>query len=312
VDLDIKQYLISWTEQYLFFPNVFQRLLSVAMFPFTIIYCIIIAYRRSSAKEIDFGINIVSIGNLVIGGSGKTPITIALAKNEDNAAIILRGYGRKSKGLFVVSTKNGLLEDVSISGDEAQLLARKLPNAIVIVSENKEIAVLKAKELGANIVFLDDGYSSYTIKKYNILIRPKEEPTNFFCLPSGGYREARMMYSFVPLVLKDGVDFNRIVSFKQNGHLLKDLPKNILLVSAISKANRLYEYLPKGIKKEIFLDHYNFSKQDILNIQKKYKDYFIVTTEKDLVKLEQFDIHDDIIIMELDIHINKEVNYNFN
>jgi tetraacyldisaccharide 4'-kinase len=71
------------------------------------------------------------------------------------------------------------------------LLANSLKNATVIVSEDRVKAILKAKELGCKIIFLDDGFSKYQIAKFNILLKPKDEPTNNFCIPSGGYREPK-------------------------------------------------------------------------------------------------------------------------
>ncbi len=226
-------YLHKWIEQYLFFPNFIQKLISIIFLPLTVIYCIIVAYKRATAKEIDFELPIISIGNLIIGGSGKTPITISLASGKENIAIILRGYGRKSKGLHLVSNRGTILCDIDTSGDEAMLLANSLPNAIIIVSENRKEAVVKAKELGAKVIFLDDGFSQHEIKKFDILLRPEIEPTNIFCLPSGGYRETKMMYSFANMVLKEETDFHRIVTFAQNGQNVEELPKNTVLLTAI-------------------------------------------------------------------------------
>lgn len=310
MDITIKKKFTQWIEQYLFFPNILQRLISVCFFPLTIIYCIVVAYKRTKAQPINFGIDVVSVGNLVVGGSGKTPVTIALAKKEKNVAIVLRGYGRESKGLFIISKKGKILEDVNISGDEARVFANSLPDATVIVSEDKALGVIKAKELGCELVFLDDGYSSHNIKKFDILIRPEIEPTNLFCLPSGGYRETKMMYAFVPVVLRDRVDFTRVVTFKQNNKIIETLPNDIVLVTAISKADRLLEYLPKDIKNEIFIDHYYFTKIDIDKILNKYENYTIITTAKDLVKLEQYNIK-NIILMDLEVTINKEIEFKF-
>ncbi len=301
----IKNYLNSWIEQYLFFPNPFQRLISIAFFPLTIIYCIVVAYKRLSAKPFNFGLPIVSVGNLVVGGSGKTPVTIALAKEKEGAFVILRGYGRASKGMIVVSQNGKILVDVETSGDEAMVLARSLPNGSVIVAENRIEGILKARELGAKIIFLDDGYRHHNINKFDILIRPKEEPTNLFCLPSGGYRETKMMYSFVPVVLRDGEDFTRIVSFKKDGEILESLPETILLLTAISKPKRLLEYLPKDTQMEAFPDHHTFSEDEIKNITEKYKDFEFVVTMKDMVKLEKFNLS-NLILMDLEVKITKE------
>jgi tetraacyldisaccharide 4'-kinase len=308
--LYIKNYFYKWVEQYLFFPNIFQRLISIGLFPFTIVYCLIVAFKRSSAKAIDFGINVVSVGNLVVGGTGKTPIVIALAQKEKNPAIVLRGYGRESKGLYVVSNRGDILEDINIVGDEAMLYAKTLQNSCVIVSENRALGILKAKELSCDIVFLDDGYRHHHIKKFDILIRPKDEPTNLFCLPSGGYKETKMIYSFVPIVLKDGVDFKREITFVQQNNILKQLPKKVVLVTAISKPNRLLEYLPKNTLMISFPDHHNYTKQEIDNILEKYPEYVIITTQKDIVKLSKFDIK-NIILMDLKIDIIKNIEYIF-
>jgi len=310
IGFNINTYFSKWIEQYLFFPNIFQRLISICFFPFTIVYCIVVAYKRSSARAFDFGINVVSVGNLVVGGTGKTPLTITLAKKQNKPAIVLRGYGRDSKGLYLISKFGKILQDINISGDEAMLYAKNLKNACVIVSENRVDGVLKAKELGCDIVFLDDGYRHHNIKKFDILLRPKDEPTNLFCLPSGGYKETKMMYSFVPVVLKDEVDFIREVTFKQNDNILQTLPKKLLLLTAISKPQRLLQYLPKDVIVKSFYDHYTFTQDDIDNISKNYEAYTIVTTAKDLVKLEQFNIK-NIILMDLEVKIIKDFEYKF-
>jgi len=309
LDINIKslisRYATTWIEQYLFFPNIFQRLISVALFPLTIIYCIVVGYRRISSKPIDFGLPIVSIGNLVVGGSGKTPITIELAKDKDDAFVILRGYGRVSKGLIVVSSKGNIFCGVSQSGDEAMVLAESLPNGSVIVCENRIDGILKAKEMGAKIIFLDDGYRHHSIKKFDILIRPKDEPTNLFCLPSGGYRETKMMYAFVPLVLRDGTDFSRVVKFKKDGVLLETLPVNMILLTAISKPQRLLEYLPKDTIIESFGDHHKFTKDEIDKLLLKYPNHQFVVTKKDIVKLREFGLN-NLILIDLEVVITKK------
>ncbi|MEA1914161.1 MAG: tetraacyldisaccharide 4'-kinase, partial [Campylobacterota bacterium] len=204
-----KKNLIPWVEEYLFFPTPLQQLISALLLPLTLLYCLIVSTKRILAKKKYFGIPVIGIGNLLVGGTGKTPVTIALAKDKKNVAVVLRGYGRQSKGLIAVSNKGKILTNVQQSGDEAMLLALSLPNAIVIVSQKREEGIVKAKELGAKLVFLDDGFSQYGIEKYDILVRPQEEPSNIFCLPSGGYREPKIMYGIANQVLLEGKDFNR-------------------------------------------------------------------------------------------------------
>ena len=268
---------------------------------------LIILIKRAMAKQIEFGIPIISVGNIIVGGSGKTPVTIKLASNYENACVILRGYGRASKGLFVISHNGKILEDVKTSGDEAMLLANSLPKATIIVSENRIKAILKAKELGCKIVFLDDGFSKYTIAKFNILLRPKDEPTNIFCLPSGGYREPKGFYAQADIELVEGSDFKRVISIKKDGKVC-ELPAKTVLLTAISKPKRLLEYLPKDTKMISFTDHYTFTKDDIFKIQEEYKDFSIVTTGKDFVKLREFKIK-DLYLMDLDIEFSKDFDF---
>ena len=268
---------------------------------------LIILTKRAMAKQIEFGIPIISVGNIVVGGSGKTPVTINLASKYEDICIILRGYGRASKGLQIVSLRGKILVDVKTSGDEAMLLANSLPKATVIVSENRVTAILKAKELACKIIFLDDGFSKYHISKFNILLRPKDEPTNIFCLPSGGYREPKGFYAQADIELLEGKDFKRVISIKKDGKIT-ELPNKTVLITAISKPKRLLEYLPKDIKMISFPDHYSFLKEDIDKIQNEYKEYVILTTGKDLVKLKEFNIK-NLYLMDLEIEISKDVDF---
>lgn len=296
--------LVAWVEQYLFFPNWYQKLISIALLPLTLIYCILVALKRINAKPINFGLPIISIGNLIVGGSGKTPITISLAKEYEDAFIVLRGYKRQTKGLQIVSLNGDIKLDVKEAGDEAILLAQNLPNSSVIVSENRKEAILKAKELGAKIVFLDDGFSKVDIYKYDILLRPKIEPENIFCLPSGGYRDTKMLYSNADLVLKDGTDFERKVWFSKDENEIKKLPENITLLTSISKPNRLKEFLSDDVKMIAYEDHHSFTQDEVEQI----KSESIIVTRKDKVKLDVLNIKKNIYVMELDIeYLNKEV-----
>ena len=303
----MKQKFYLWVEEYLFFPNSFQKIISFLLLPLTFLYILIILIKRTKARESDFEIPVISVGNLIVGGSGKTPITIKLASKYENPCIILRGYGRASKGLYVISQNGKVLEDIQTSGDEAMLLANYLPNASVIVSENRVEAIKKAKELGCKIIFLDDGFSKYNIKKFNILLRPKKEPTNFFCLPSGGYREPKGMYFYADLELQEGKDFFRIITIKKDNKEAV-LPKKTVLLTAISKPDRLLEFLPEGTKMISFPDHHTFTKEEIESISDTYEDYAIVTTGKDLVKLKKFKVR-NLYLMDLDIKIDENVDF---
>ncbi|AYJ80174.1 tetraacyldisaccharide 4'-kinase [Aliarcobacter cryaerophilus ATCC 43158] len=303
----MKQKIILWIEDYLFFPNYFQKILSYLLLPLSFFYIFIIFIKRVTSSKIDFGIPVISIGNLTVGGSGKTPITIELAKSIKDVCVILRGYGRVSKGLFVVSLNGEIKVDVSISGDEAMLLSTSLKNATVIVSEDRALGINKAKELGCKVVFLDDGFSKYCIKKFDILLRPKDEPTNNFCIPSGAYREPKSFYKKANLVLKEGIDFKRVVEIKKDGKK-SELPEKTILLTAISKPKRLLEFLPKNIETIFFEDHHTFTKDEIDTILEKYREFGIVTTQKDFVKLEKFYLK-NIYIMDLKIKLSEKLDF---
>jgi len=196
-------------------------------------------------------------------------------------------------------------EKLNISGDEAMLLAKSLPNATIIVSENREKAIIKAKELKCKIVYLDDGYRHHNIEKFDILLRPKEDPKNLFCLPSGGYRDTPMMYSFSNLTLRETKEFKRVVTYEKNNKTIETLPEKLVLITAISKPNRLLEFLPKSINIITYPDHYNFQLEDIENLKLQYPNQSIITTEKDMVKLEKFNL-ENLYLMKLQIIIDEE------
>lgn len=304
----MNSFLVKWIEQYLFFPTPFQRLIGLLFLPLTLLYCLITTFKRVSARPQYFGIPVISVGNLLVGGTGKTPVTIALAKEKENVAIVLRGYGRESKGLFVVSLNGNILENVHVSGDEAMLLAKALPKATIIVSENRVHGIQKAKELACKVVFLDDGYGKHNILKYDLILRPKDEPTNIFCLPSGGYRDSKMMYSFADCIVQEEKDFKRVVTFKDSDNNTIDfLPKKTLLLTAISKPYRLLEYLPLNIPMESFPDHYNFTQEDINKLELSYPGFSIVTTSKDIVKLNELKVTKDIYLMDLEVKLNQNI-----
>ncbi len=292
---------VFWVEEYLFYPkSLFQRILSFLLLPLTAIYCSIVLFKRFQGEKNKFvsSVPIISIGNLTVGGNGKTPFCIALATKFKDVAIILRGYGRKSHGLILVSDQGQIMCDAMASGDEAMLYAKSLPQATVIVSEDRIEAIRFAKKRGVKIIFLDDGFSKSNIAKIDILMKPNPEPTNSFCLPSGPYREPRFLYKKADLVITEGDDFKRHVNVSA------PTPK-MLLVTAISKPSRLDAYLPENvIAKVSFPDHYMYNEKELETLLHAHQATSILTTQKDAVKMATFDI--PLSILKLDIEIFPE------
>lgn len=127
-------------------------------------------YRHGALKSHAADIPVISIGNLSTGGTGKTPMAIwlgQLLKSEfsKQPAIILRGYRRPTKGQIVVSDGKRLLASLDQTGDEAQLIASELPDAIVICDEDRVRGCAKAAELGADIILLDDAFQHLRVKR---------------------------------------------------------------------------------------------------------------------------------------------------
>ncbi|MCH9813303.1 MAG: tetraacyldisaccharide 4'-kinase [Epsilonproteobacteria bacterium] len=290
----MKQQVYFWVERYLFTPDLLQKLLSLLLLPLTALYCLVVIVKRTSAKPKNLGIPVISIGNLIVGGSGKTPLAIALAEELSYVGIVLRGYKRASKGLVVVSQYGVITSSVDKSGDEAMLFAKSLPKATVIVCEDRQEGILKAKSLGAKVVLLDDGFSKSGIEKFDILIKPSQLMPNRFCLPSGPYREGVSHYKKADLVVTEGIDFQRQVN-------IKNPTDRMVLVTAISKPQRLDRYLPDFIEKVYYPDHYEYHGSELETIMRKYSADSILTTQKDAVKMENFRI--DLSILELNLQL---------
>ncbi len=144
--------------------------------------------RKRRTNKITVDIPIISIGNLTMGGTGKTPLTMAIAKHlehhELKVAIVLRGYGRSSKGQILVLDQRA--DEV---GDEALSYKLAVPDAIVIVDENRANAAERARALGADVVLLDDGFQHIGLKRdLNILLVDVDEGVGTV-LPFGRARE---------------------------------------------------------------------------------------------------------------------------
>lgn len=271
------------------------KLLSLLLLPLSYLYCAVMFIRFKTKRPVDFGVSVVSVGNLSVGGSGKTPLVSALAKRYEKSAVVLRGYGRSSSGLFVVSDGKGLLVDVKTSGDEAMVYAHKLPQSVVIVSEDRALGIQKAKELGCEIVFLDDAYSKHDIKKLDFII--DVESQNSACLPAGPFRE-RLWSGKKATVLHDGVEFRRVVE-------LKNKTDKMSLVTAIARAQRLDAYLPEVVSKTYFEDHHAFVKDEVEMILKQDASDSLLVTYKDFVKLEGFGL--PLSLLDLEMVVDESV-----
>jgi tetraacyldisaccharide 4'-kinase len=283
----------AFIEELLFAPrSIAQKALVAALSPFGKLVALWSWRKLIAKKPIDLEIKVVSVGNLAIGGVGKTPLIVELAKNYEGAAIVLRGYGRKARGLIVLDGA----KTASEVGDEALLYRSLLPKAIVIVSADREAGALQAKALGASIVFLDDGFRHRQIKKFDILIRPNPEPLNDRVLPAGCYRLPRKAYKLADYVASEGVDFVRET-------VVTNPTDRMVLVTAIARAKRLDPFLPNGVvAKYRFRDHAFFDFEKLREIAEKHGATSLLVTRKDLVKLEDCPIA--LSVLELSLAVS--------
>ncbi len=153
-------------------------------------------YKAGILKTKKLDIPVISIGNLSVGGTGKTPITIETARYFKEKGlkpcVLSRGYKRESKGVVVVSDGENIFTDIKTSGDEPYLIAtHKIP---VVVGEDRYEAGLKAiKELSPDLFVLDDGFQHYQLERdIDVIVIDATQP--FWkdeLLPLGRLREPR-------------------------------------------------------------------------------------------------------------------------
>ncbi len=172
------------------------------LFPISLVYCFIMWVRNlcfdfGIFKQYSFDIPIVSVGNITTGGTGKTPMVIAIAKHYlqqgKQPVIISRGYGRKSKGLQIVHDGNLVLVSPKMGGDEPVMMAHSLKKAPIIVCEKRRLGVEKAiQQFSPDVVILDDAFQHRQIKRDSdiVLINASKPNDLKYIFPAGNLRES--------------------------------------------------------------------------------------------------------------------------
>lgn len=152
-------------------------------------------YDSVEAKKLP--VPVVSVGNLTVGGSGKTPLVAALAKEllarKFSVAVLSRGYGREGNAPFVlVSDGNEVLVDAREGGDEPVELARKIPGLVVAVGADRvRAAETLLEKLGRHLILLDDGFQHRRLARdVDLVCFDCTEPeSSLHLLPAGRLRE---------------------------------------------------------------------------------------------------------------------------
>ncbi|GEM58662.1 tetraacyldisaccharide 4'-kinase [Flavobacterium columnare NBRC 100251 = ATCC 23463] len=296
------------------------------LFPFSIVYGIITCIRNflfdiGFFKSYVFNIPIIAVGNLSVGGTGKTPqieYLIRLLSSKYKIATLSRGYKRKSKG-FVLADEKVTSE---ILGDEPYQFFQKFPKIHVAVEANRKEGIEKLLSLPnkPDIILLDDAFQHRKVKAgfYIMLSSYDDLFYNDFMLPTGNLRENKKGAQRANMIIItkcpkeiDEIAKSKIVEkvqsfskretsiyFSYIGYdekvyneeqsiTISSLECDYLVIAGIAKPEPFFNFLK--VKKEnqmVFTDHHNFTSTDLKSILKRASGKKIITTEKDYVRLK--------------------------
>lgn len=289
-----------------------RKLIQILLAPFSLLYGLGISlrnafYRAGLLKSMTFSIPVISVGNLSVGGAGKTPhieYLIRLLREHINIATLSRGYSRKSRGFLEVQRNNNA-EQV---GDEPLQFKRKYPDVSVYVAEDRAFAIpqIVMKKNDTELVLLDDAYQHRSVKPgVNILLTEYANLfTEDYLLPSGRLREWRSAYERADVIIVSKcpktvtpAERERITAeisplphqelffsyygyaapyyqFNPRYRLQLDDKLEVLLICAIARTDYLVDYLNSqadSVQSLEFADHHYFSKEDMSNLHRTFQ-----------------------------------------
>jgi tetraacyldisaccharide 4'-kinase len=281
--------------------------LSLLLYPLSIIYYLISIIRKKITITHKFNIPIICVGNIYIGGTGKTSAAIEIIKilsQSKKVCFLTKGYGRKSnRDIFLdeLCTPNQKAED---TGDEA-LLLNKFGH--VYISNNRAEAINTIIKLKYEAIILDDGYQDHQIfKNLNILcFDSKNWVGNNNLIPSGPLREPLTSIKEANFIIVKG-EKNQIIEKEvktinpnieiiyaenkiENIETLKN--KNFIAFTGIGNPhsffNTLLDHNVKIIKQIIYPDHFQFTEKNykVLSKEAENNKCNLLTTEKDYVRI---------------------------
>lgn len=290
---------------------------------------------------------VISIGNITVGGTGKTPWAIFLAdkisKSGRGVAILTRGYGRKSSGQIILDEKNKRQKNWWEVGDEPYLMASKLNGVPIIVNVDRAQAGLSAlQNYKAEILILDDGFQNKSIKKdLEIVIIDATNPFgNFKLLPAGILREPTKNLKRADLLILNKVGQNTskqkllsylkgilkaplIESQYETNHFInvdseEAIPTEQLkgkrglafcgIANPYSFVDSLKQLQIPVAATKFFPDHYVYRERDMLDLVEEglnQKVGFLVTTEKDKVRLPKVNPKLPIYALKMEVKITQ-------
>ena len=264
----------------------------------------------------------MSVGNLSVGGAGKTPIVAyiarLLAEHGERPAILSRGYGRRTPqdGVTVVSDGHGVIAGIDSAGDEPLMLARALPGVRVLVGADRYLSGRLAEEkLGASVHLLDDGFQYFQLWRDVDLLVTSDEDLSDTPLPGGRLREPLLAASEADAVLvhaSDDLGAERIARvlgvptvFRPERTLgvprliatgdtvIVSTDEPVFAMAGIARPERFFTGLASAGWRVAgtmsFHDHHVFTDRDVERVRAAARSAgatIVMTTEKDAVRLE--------------------------
>jgi tetraacyldisaccharide 4'-kinase len=315
---------------YLLFP--------LAMFYWGLVYWRSLFYKYGFFVSRRLPCSVISIGNITVGGTGKTPTVIFLAEylkgKGKRVAVLSRGYGRATKGTLMVSDGNGPNVSWEESGDEPFLMAKKLNQIPVVVDEDRfRGGMFIMQKFNPDIILLDDAFQHRAIERDLdlILVNSGDKSFDHKLLPYGLLREPWMNINRGDAVILTKTNLKKPKPFLIRKIKESRLPilhstthaslstlspekpdsikkKKVFIVSAIGDSsgfNQTVKNLGCDIVGEkVFPDHFKYSQSDWKNTESLSAQVdYIITTEKDWVKIEHFSFTKPVIVVGIKIKI---------
>lgn len=286
-------------------------LVKLILTPFSLLYGLIMSlrdffYRKGLLKSVEFNLPVISVGNLSVGGAGKTPhieYLILLLREYINLATLSRGYKRKTRGYVEVQPRM-TAEQV---GDEPLQFKRKFPEVMVTVSESRSFGIpqIVSDRPDTQLVLLDDAFQHRSVKPgLNILLTEYSHPfTRDFLLPAGRLREWPSAYERADVIIvskcppqmdeaQKAAFIKEINPFPHqqiffsyyryhppyyifDGRYRANLQPDwdVLLISAIARTDYLTDYLTEKVntvRALEFEDHHYFTKSDMADLKRAF------------------------------------------
>ena len=268
--------------------------LTIFLLPLSLIFIFIIFLKKKFTKSLRFKIPIICVGNIFLGGTGKTPISVFLAKEISKLGkktVILRRYYKNHK-------------------DEYKFIKSKFKN--LILNKNRISGLEIAEKSNFDVAILDDGLQDYRIRKNLSIVCFNQNQLigNGFVLPSGPLRETLNALKNANIVIINGgkdkyferkiLNVNKKLEVFYSSYIPLNINefknKKLLAIAGIGNPENFFKLIEKNKlkleKKIIFPDHYEFSKNEIQNIvdEATSKNCQIIMTEKDYFKVKHFKI----------------------